>query len=134
MSECYVWPKISWPNVLKISVLNSMLAVASLTWVLSNTRWNFIHSSTSLIAERIFLHYSFKLLAHTCGPTTDILHRLLRITLHQPHLCICVFSWETHIPTGQPVNCIRFPRLYEIYRLAINQSKFSKPGLYELVI
>ena len=44
---------------------------------------------------------------------------------------ICVFSRETvwiNVPVEQPVPCIGFLVLYGIYRKAINQSNFSKPG------
>ena len=47
-----------------------------------------------------------------------------------------VYSRETvstNIPVGQPLLSMGFPVLNGIYRLAINQSNFSKPGLYELV-
>ena len=61
--------------------------------------------------------------------STCNLHRLPRITLFQPHLCISQETVWTNIHAGQPVPSIGFIGLYRIYKLAINQSNLSKLGL-----
>ena len=87
------------------------------------TNSNFIQLSTSLFTERLYLHYSFKLLTLTCTcrPTTDDLHRLLKITLFQTYLCI--FTGNSVDKYTRETTCA----LYRIYRLAINQLNFTNP-------
>ena len=65
--------------------------------------------------------------------TTDNLHRLPKITLFHPDLFIFEGNSVDKYTRGTTRALYGLLGLYGIYRLAINQLNFLKPGLYELV-
>ena len=67
----------------------------------------------------IFIFITPSVNIHIGRPTTDNLHRLPRVTLFQPHLCIFAGNSEEIYLRDSPRHVKDFPGLYGIYRLAI---------------